>query len=123
MIVNIILCKHNNFDKRTVDAIDRVGIKIKTLPVFSFLVNNNDKIKTYNLNNRNKRIFLNNDFFVIVASDSPVNNSILANTLNLVDYSIFAKNLYRNEIPILIVYKDDGKYIYKYSKPFEIFFD
>ena len=49
--------------------------------------------------------------------------SILANTLNLVDYSIFAKNLYRNEIPILIVYKDDGKYIYKYSKPFEIFFD
>ena len=115
--------ENNNFDKRTLDAIDRVGIKIKTLPVFSFLVNDNDKIKTYNLNYRNKRISLNNDFFVIVASDSPVNNSILANTLNLVDYSIFAKNLYRNEIPILIVYKDDGKYIYKYSKPFENFFD
>ncbi len=115
--------ENNNFDKRTLDAIDRAGIKIKTLPVFSFLVNDNDKIKTYNLNYRNKRISLNNDFFVIVASDSPVNNSILANTLNLVDYSIFAKNLYRNEIPILIVYKDDGKYIYKYSKPFEIFFD
>ena len=115
--------KQNNFNSRTLKAIGKVGIKIKPLSSYSFLVNDNDRLRTYNINLKNKTISLNNDFFVIVASNSPVNNSILANTLNLVDYTSFADNLYRNEIPILIIYKDDGEYIYKYSKPFEVFFD
>jgi len=113
----------NTFDKKTSDAIERVGISIRKLDSYSYLVNSNDKIRTYNINLKKNQISLNNDFFVIVASDSPVNNSILSNTLNLVDYTIFSKNLYQNDIPILIIYKDNGNYIFKHSKAFEAYFD
>lgn len=109
----------NLFDIKTSDALERMGLDIKKLNSYSFLINSNEKVKTYNINLRDKKISLNNDFFVIVASNSPVNNSILANTLNLVDYSKFGKNIHNSEIPILIVYKDDGKYIYRTSKSFE----
>ena len=109
----------NLFDIKTSNALEQIGLKINKLNSYSFLINSNQRVKTYNINLKKGIISLNNDFFVIVASNSPVNNSILANTLNLVDYSKFAKNIYNNAVPILIVYKDDGEYIYKMSKPFE----
>ncbi|MBT3795609.1 hypothetical protein HOB96_00515 [bacterium] len=113
----------NLFDKKTTNAIKQVGITIRKLDSYSYLVNSNDKIRTYNINLKTNQISLNNDFFVIVASDSPVNNSILSNTLNLVDYTIFSENLYEMGIPILIIFKDNGNYIFKHSKSFEDFLE
>jgi|GEM_PF-6018795 len=113
----------NEFDLETKGALDAARVRLKVLDSYSFLVNSNNKIKTYNINLKKNQISLNNDFFVIVASNSPVNNSILANSLNLVDYSIFAEDLYSKKIPLIIVYKDSGKYIVRYSKSFEPFFD
>ena len=45
--------------------------------------------------------------FVMVASESPTNNNIMANIFNLSDFKNKKfDNLYEAEIPILIIYED-----------------
>ena len=56
----------------------------------------------------------------IVASNSPHNNSILANTFNLLDIQKMDPNDYLEyEIPILIIYEDQLGYKTFLSKNFE----
>ncbi len=107
---------------RTINEVLRDNkINLNNIASYSFLDNfSRDKIKTFHINANKKDLVYENNIFVIVASNSPHNNSILANTFNLLDIQKMDPNDYLEyEIPILIIYEDQLGYKTFLSKNFE----
>ena len=83
-----------------------------------------NEIKTYNINQKNNQIINDESVFILVASDSIVNNDILSKTLNLSDLNKLNNSEYINvNIPVFISYKVGTFTYYKYSKSFQKYLD
>ena len=119
------------FDKEISDLIKNNGIDLNSINSYAFLNNfKKNRLKTFNINGNRKDFTYQDNMFVIVATNSPYNNSILANIFNLNekinadDYSrsVYEDDIKNKEFPIFIIYKNDLEYKTFYSNKFEKYF-
>ena len=105
----------------TIKKLSAVGVNINSIDSFSYLNNfKKNKIKTYYIDAKKNIVSFQNNIFVIIASDSPANNNILANVYNLSDFKNKKyDNVHNLEIPILIIYEDRKLTKVIFSKKFE----
>ena len=108
-------------DDSNVKLLIAAGVDIKKINSFSFLDNfKKSKIKTYNIDSKKNMVSFQEKMFVMVASESPTNNNIMANIFNLSDFKNKKfDNLYEAEIPILIIYEDRKLLKVLFSKNFQ----
>lgn len=98
-------------------------INFEDIPNYSIYIFDNE-IKTYNINQKNNQIIDNESIFILVASDSIVNNDILSKTLNLSDFNKLNNSEYINvNIPVFISYKVGTFTYYKHSRSFQKYLD
>ena len=94
-------------------------INFENIPTYSIYTFDNE-IKTYHINQKNNQIVDDNSIFILVASDSIVNNDILSKTLNLSDFTKLNNSEYINvNIPVFISFKVGTFTYYKHSRSFE----
>jgi len=98
-------------------------INFEDIPNYSIYIFDNE-IKTYNINQKINQIIDDESVFILVASDSIVNNDILSKTLNLSDLNKLNNSEYINvNIPVFISYKVGTFTYYKYSRSFQKYLD
>lgn len=114
-----------SFNRTVKDVLEDNKINLNDIASYSFLDNfSRDKLKTFHINANKKDLVYENNIFVIVASNSPHNNSILANTFNLLDIEKMDPDDYiQSETPIFIIYEDQLGYRTFLSKNFEEYLD
>ncbi|RZP12654.1 MAG: hypothetical protein EVA31_03620 [Candidatus Dadabacteria bacterium] len=113
-----------SYNPRIQEILDINQISLKKFSSYSYLDITDKKVRTFNINSASRKLVVKDDIVIIVSSNSPVNNSILSNTLNLLDFDTIKKLKFINsEIPILIIYKEKDFYIRRYSKSFQQYFN